>query len=123
MPPDAAPSRIETGDLALDRVTRTVTVGGKDVRLKGKEYQLLEFLSLHKNAIHTREALAAHLYGEVDAPETRIIDILVERLRQKLAQSTARIVETAAGGEIGFWLIALPRSPDARGEPSAAREA
>jgi len=124
MPPlDAAASLIETGDLALDLVTKTVTVGGKNVRLKAKEYPLLEFLSLHKNAVHTREAPVVHLYGEIDTPESGIIDFFVEKLRKQLAHSTARIVETAAGGEIGFWPVALPRSPDAHGEPSTVREA
>ncbi len=120
MPPhDPAPPLLATGDLVLDRETKEATVGGQDVRLTAKEYPLLEFLSRHKDTVHTREALAVHLYGETDTPETRIVDIFVKKLRRKLAHSTARIVETTAAGVTGFCLVGPPLSPHERGSTSA----
>ena len=58
---DPASSLLETGDLVLNRVTKSVAVGGADVRLEAKEYPLLEFLSLHKDRVHTREELVVEL--------------------------------------------------------------
>ena len=103
---DLAPSSIRTGDLVVDCVAKTATVGGRYVHLKMKEYQVIECLSLHRDTVLTREALLAHLYGTVDQPETRIVDIFIDRLRRKLAHATARIVETSHAGVMGFRLIA-----------------
>ena len=118
--PDHPPSRIRTGDLVIDRVARTASVAGEPVHLKLKETQLIEILSLRKDTVLTREMLLDHLYGSGDQPELMIVDIFMDRLRRKLAHSTARIVETSAGDDIGFRLIALPAPrgrPDAPGWP------
>ena|ERR1700722_16046001 len=116
MPASPDPTMIRTGDLAVDCVAKSATVGGEPVRLKLKESQLIELLSLRKDTILTREALLAHLYGTVDQPEIKIVDIFIDRLRAKLAHSTARIVETSIAGVMGFRLIGPPT-------PSGQREA
>jgi two-component system cell cycle response regulator CtrA len=112
--PDHSPTQIRTGDLVIDRVAKTATVAGEPVRLKLKESQLIEVLSVRKDTVLTREVLLDHLYGGIDQPEIRIIDLIMEKLRRKLAHSTARIVETSAGDGLGFRLIA-PHAP--RGRP------
>jgi two-component system cell cycle response regulator CtrA len=112
--PDHSPTQIRTGDLVIDRVAKTATVAGEPVRLKLKESQLIEVLSVRKDTVLTREVLLDHLYGDIDQPEIRIIDLIMEKLRRKLAHSTARIVETSAGDGLGFRLIA-PHAP--RGRP------
>ena len=58
------------------------------VHLTGKEYAILELLTLRKGTIVTREMLLNHLYGGTDEPELKIIDVFVCKLRKKLAQAT-----------------------------------
>jgi DNA-binding response OmpR family regulator len=52
--------------------------------------------------------LLAHLYGSVDQPEIKIVDILLDKLRRKLAHSTAHIIETSHAGVMGFRLVGPP---------------
>jgi two-component system cell cycle response regulator CtrA len=103
-----APSSVRTGDLVVDCIAKSATVGGQPLHLKMKEYQLVECLSLHRDTVLTREALLAHLYGSVDQPEIKIVDIFIDKLRRKLAHATAHIVETSHAGVMGFRLIAPP---------------
>jgi len=105
---DLTPSSIRTGNLVVDCLAKTATVGGQSVHLGMKEYQVIECLSLHRDTILTREALLAHLYGTVDQPEIKILDIFIDRLRRKLAHATAHIVETSHAGVMGFRLIGPP---------------
>ena len=66
-------------------------VGGSTVRLSGKEYQMLDLLSLRKGTTLTKEMFLNHLYGGMDEPELKIIDVFICKLRKKLA--------LACGGE------------------------
>ena len=81
-------STIRTGDLVIDLETRIVSVHDKRVRLTGKEYFIVELLSLRKGVTVTKEMLASHLYGGMDEPGLKIIDVFVCHLRKKLAQAT-----------------------------------
>ena len=84
-------SIINTGDVAVNLDAKTVEVSGKSVHLTGKEYQMLELLSLRKGTTLTKEMFLNHLYGGMDEPELKIIDVFICKLRKKLA--------TATGGE------------------------
>lgn len=84
-------SVIQTGKLAVNLDTRTVEVDGRPVHLTGKEYGILELLSLRKGTTLTKEMFLNHLYGGMDEPELKIIDVFVCKLRKKLT--------TATGGE------------------------
>ena len=81
-------SAIRTGDLLIDIETRAISADDKPVRLTGKEYCILELLSVRKGAIVTKRMLLDHLYGGLDEPELKIIDVFVCHLRKKLAQAT-----------------------------------
>ncbi len=80
-----AQSIITTGDLVLNLDTKLVTIGGQAVRLTGKEYQMLELLSLRKGQTLTKEMFLNHLYGGMDEPELKIIDVFICKLRKKIA--------------------------------------
>ena len=82
---------ISTGEIAVNLDAKTVEVGGHRVHLTGKEYQMLELLSLRKGTTLTKEMFLNHLYGGMDEPELKIIDVFICKLRKKLA--------TAAGGD------------------------
>jgi two-component system cell cycle response regulator CtrA len=81
-------SVIKTGKINVNLDAKTVDVGGKTVHLTGKEYQILELLSLRKGTTLTKEMFLNHLYGGMDEPELKIIDVFVCKLRKKLAEAT-----------------------------------
>jgi two-component system cell cycle response regulator CtrA len=94
-----AQSVIHTGDLVVNLDTKTVEVGGERVHLTGKEYQMLELLSLRKGTTLTKEMFLNHLYGGIDEPELKIIDVFICKLRKKLAVATGgdHYIETVWG--------------------------
>ncbi len=94
-----ANSVIQTGKLAVNLDTRTVEVDGRSVHLTGKEYGILELLSLRKGTTLTKEMFLNHLYGGMDEPELKIIDVFVCKLRKKLTTATGgdHYIETVWG--------------------------
>jgi two-component system cell cycle response regulator CtrA len=83
-----AQSVIKTGDITVNLDAKTVEVNGIRVHLTGKEYQMLELLSLRKGMTLTKEMFLNHLYGGMDEPELKIIDVFICKLRKKLASAT-----------------------------------
>ena len=83
-----ADSVIKTGKLEVNLDARTVEVDSKPVHLTGKEYGILELLSLRKGTTLTKEMFLNHLYGGMDEPELKIIDVFVCKLRKKLSQAS-----------------------------------
>ncbi|NIY81219.1 MAG: response regulator transcription factor [Rhodobacteraceae bacterium] len=92
-------SIIRTGKIEVNLDAKTVSVGGKPVHLTGKEYQMLELLSLRKGTTLTKEMFLNHLYGGMDEPELKIIDVFICKLRKKLANATdgENYIETVWG--------------------------
>ena len=94
-----AQSSIKTGRATVNLDAKTVDVDGKTVHLTGKEYQMLELLSLRKGTTLTKEMFLNHLYGGMDEPELKIIDVFICKLRKKLSQATGgeNYIETVWG--------------------------
>lgn len=94
-----AQSVIETGRILVNLDAKTVSVGNETVHLTGKEYQMLELLSLRKGTTLTKEMFLNHLYGGMDEPELKIIDVFICKLRKKLAEATGgeNYIETVWG--------------------------
>jgi two-component system cell cycle response regulator CtrA len=92
-------SVIHTGKLAVNLDTRTVAVDSQPIHLTGKEYGILELLSLRKGTTLTKEMFLNHLYGGIDEPELKIIDVFVCKLRKKLSAATGgdNYIETVWG--------------------------
>jgi len=80
-------SVIRTGKLTVNLDTRTAEVDTQPLHLTGKEYGILELLSLRKGTTLTKEMFLNHLYGGMDEPELKIIDVFICKLRKKLAAS------------------------------------
>ncbi len=112
-----AQSIIHTGKISVNLDAKTVEVEGKSVHLTGKEYQMLELLSLRKGTTLTKEMFLNHLYGGMDEPELKIIDVFICKLRKKLAEATGgeNYIETVWGR--GYVLrdpvVATPAIPRA----------
>lgn len=81
--------KLRIGSVELNLDSREVRVGATPVHLTGKEYAILELLILRKGMILTKEAFLNHLYGGIDEPEMKIIDVFICKLRKKLAQAGA----------------------------------
>ncbi len=77
------------GSLQLNLGSREVFVGGTPVRLTVKEYAVLELLVLRKGMVLSKDMLLDHLYGGTGEPDPKIIDLLVSRVRRKLADAGA----------------------------------
>jgi two-component system cell cycle response regulator CtrA len=109
-------SVIRTGKLTVNLDSRTVEVDSHPLHLTGKEYGILELLSLRKGTTLTKEMFLNHLYGGMDEPELKIIDVFVCKLRKKLSIATAgeNYIETVWGR--GYVL----RDPPAEAESANA---
>ncbi|MCE0503843.1 response regulator transcription factor [Roseivivax sp. GX 12232] len=112
-------STILTGRIAVNLDAKTVSVEGRQVHLTGKEYQMLELLSLRKGTTLTKEMFLNHLYGGMDEPELKIIDVFICKLRKKLAEATGEpsCIETVWGR--GYVL--RDPVPEEEAAPLAAR--
>ncbi len=94
-----AQSIIQTGQVMVNLDAKTVEVDSAPVHLTGKEYQMLELLSLRKGTTLTKEMFLNHLYGGMDEPELKIIDVFICKLRKKLSVATGgeNYIETVWG--------------------------
>ncbi|WP_439817366.1 response regulator transcription factor CtrA [Zavarzinia sp. CC-PAN008] len=92
-------SVIHTGKMTVNLDAKTVEVDGQRVHLTGKEYGMIELLSLRKGTTLTKEMFLNHLYGGMDEPELKIIDVFICKLRKKLTQATRgeNYIETVWG--------------------------
>lgn len=92
-------SQIKTGRLSVNLQKRTASVDGDTLNLTGKEYAILELLSLRKGTTLTKEMFLNHLYGGMDEPELKIIDVFICKLRRKIAEALGQdnYIETVWG--------------------------
>ncbi|USO02577.1 MAG: response regulator transcription factor [Alphaproteobacteria bacterium] len=81
-----ASSVINVGKMTINMKEKLVSIEGKAVNLTPKEYSILELLALRKGATLTKEMFLNHLYGGIDEPEVKIIDVFICKLRRKLAR-------------------------------------
>ncbi len=94
-----AESVIAVGDLIVDLEARTVKLNGVKLHLTGKEHQILALLALRQGSTLTKEMFLNNLYGDVDEPEPKIIDVYICKLRKKLANASGGMdyIETVWG--------------------------
>lgn len=87
----SASSKLKVGKITLDMESRSADIDGKPFPITSKEYGILELLMLRKGSPIKKETFISHLYGGIDEPEIKIIDVFVCKLRKK--------IEDATGGE------------------------
>lgn len=116
-----AQSVIKTGKLLVNLDSRTAEVENRPLHLTGKEYAILELLSLRKGTTLTKDMFLNHLYGGIDEPEVKIIDVFICKLRKKLNTATdgENYIETVWGR--GYVLRDPPE--DIKEDDAANREA
>ena len=91
--------KVEVGTLTVHLEARTADVEGQPLHLTGKEYGVLELLALRKGTTLTKAQFINHLYGGMDEPELKIIDVFICKLRKKIANATGgeHYIETVWG--------------------------
>ena len=106
-----AESIVQVGDLTVNLDAKTAEIAGERVPLTGKEYQMLEYLSLRKGSTVTKEMFLGQLYGGMDEPDIKIIDVFICKLRKKLADASngKDYIETVWGR--GYVLREPPDHP------------
>ncbi len=116
-------STLRLGSLQLNLDLREVHVGSQPVHLTGKEYAILELLVMRKGMVLTKEAFLNHLYGGMDEPEMKIIDVFICKLRKKLALAGANDVIGTVWGR--GYTVREPRAriDNADAPPTPARPA
>ena len=98
-----ASNEIRVGDLVVDRSSRTVRIGSREVSLKRRELTLLEILASRPGRVFTKEELLDQLFGFDEAPGANAVELYVARLRRKLEGARAEVV-TLRG--LGYRLVA-----------------
>ncbi len=97
-PSQAASALITIDDLTIDTASREVQRAGKNVALSAREYALLEYLALHQNEVLSRTALTEHLYDQDFALDSNVIDVFINRLRNKIDRGPRRpLIHTVRG--------------------------
>lgn len=107
--PEKQPSRVvEKGDLHLDCDSRRLYIGGKEINLTAKEFDLLELFVCHPNKVYSREELLGYVWGNKAAAggDVRTVDVHVRRLREKIEPSPSdpKYVHTKWG--VGYYFRA-----------------
>ena len=114
------------GNVTLDQEQHAVMVDGARVNLTAREFDFLETLMLHKGVLLTKERFMSRLYADSEAPDSKIVDVFVCKLRRKLtAAGAAEIIRTVWGrGYVVFEPSAtaidaarLTRQPEAEPAP------
>jgi len=95
---------LHLADVSVDPARREVTVAGQPVRLRAKEFDLLQAFVEHKGLVLTREQLLSRVWGYDFYGETRTVDVHVAHLRKRLAASAGVRIETVTG--VGYKLVA-----------------
>lgn len=95
---------LQIGDITMDLAGRMIDVKGENVRLRAKEFDLLQVLAEHANIVLSREQLLDKVWGYEYFGDTRTVDVHVAHLRDRLKFSDVTI-ETVWG--IGYKLVAV----------------
>jgi two-component system OmpR family response regulator len=99
----AEPTKLSTGDLTIDLLTRQVTRGGQKIELQSREFALLELLLRHPGRAVTKTMILEHLWDYSFDPQTNVVDVLVHRLRAKVDKDfPLKLIQTIRG--VGYVL-------------------
>ena len=98
-------SELRTGSLIMDITTRKVTFNGVGIELTNKEYAVLEFLMLNHDVVVTRTTLQQHIWNQDFEGNSNMIDVYIQRLRNKLGKDGEALIQTARGA--GYRLVKI----------------
>ena len=92
-------SLIKIGPLEINIKQRKVAIYGTELILTSKEYAILELLAMKRGSVLAKETFLNHIYGGMDEPELKIVDVFICKLRKKITNLTGGInlIETVWG--------------------------
>lgn len=97
-------STLRLGRVEVDMNAKKIYANGRPVTLTKKEYQIAEVLALRKGVVLSKEAILDHLYGGLDEPNPKIIDVFICKIRKKLqVMGVGNLIETNWGR--GYMVI------------------
>lgn len=99
---------VTAGDLKLDRDSRRVFIGEKEINLTAKEFDLLELLVMNPNKVYSREALLTFVWGNraLESGDVRTVDVHVRRLREKIEPSPSDPTYVHTKWGVGYYFRA-----------------
>jgi DNA-binding response OmpR family regulator len=86
--------QVNVRDLTINTTTYEVTVNGRRVNLRFKEYELLLLMATNPGRVYTREALLKNIWGFDYLGGTRTVDVHIRRLRSKIEDADHLFIET-----------------------------
>jgi DNA-binding response OmpR family regulator len=90
----ARPEIVEYGDLVLNLETYQAALSSRPLDLTYMEYELLKFFATHSSKVFTREQLLSRVWGYEYYGGARTVDVHVRRLRAKLGEEHASLIQT-----------------------------
>jgi DNA-binding response OmpR family regulator len=93
----AIPERDSVGGLTIDRAARRVQLGGEDVKVTAREFDLLSYLLAHDGRVHSREVLIAQVWGRDFGGDSKTVDVHIRWLREKFAGRAPFEIVTVRG--------------------------
>jgi two-component system, OmpR family, response regulator MtrA len=112
-PAETAPNRLSVGNIELDLSTFRVSVGTRPTDLSYQEFEMLKYLAGVPDRVVSFSVLSNFLWGTQGQKENRRLNVLVCRLRSKLAESDPYRLETVRGR--GYGLLSHDQSEAAQG--------
>lgn len=105
-PPKESRRVIEKGDMLLDCDSRRLSIGGREINLTAKEFDLLELMALNPNKVYSRDHLLNAVWGFDYPGDVRTVDVHIRRLREKIERnpSEPKYVHTKWG--VGYYFNA-----------------
>jgi len=92
------PIKLQVADLVMDTVTHEVTRAGKEIKLTGKEYSLLEYFMMNPNKVLTRTMLSEHVWDYTFDTFSNVIDVYINYLRNKVDRDfEPKLIHTVRG--------------------------
>lgn len=116
-------SALALGNIEINMNAKKIFVAGSEIALTKKEYQIVEILALRKGCVLSKEAILDHLYGGLDEPNPKIIDVFICKIRKKfLAAGAEDLIQTNWGR--GYMIVEKreTQAPDIQAEPSLESE-
>ncbi len=114
---------VRTGGLSINLDTQMVTLDGQQIYPTRLEYSILELLSLRMGSTLTKDMFMSHLYGGMDEPDIKIIDVFVCKLRRKLsAAGGENYIETVWGGGYLMPVLGADQFRDENAAPQSSAD-
>ena len=99
----ASDDTIVSGDMVIEQDNRRVTIGGREIRLTAKEFDVLELLATNPGKVYSREKLLKMVWGDDYPGDERTVDVHIRRLREKIEQNSSEPVYVHTKWGMGYY--------------------